>query len=127
MSKYTNLSLHLASIDGPEWRARFSDISDILGFPLPKSAYTYAAWWANQSGAGHVQSSAWQSAGWRTGDLDLEKEEVVFYYSGGDAAPQYPDTAVGALSLGLTIEQAKAGLATRFGVNEDKIEITIRG
>ena len=127
MPKYAKLTIHLASRKGHEWRAGFSEVAEILGFPLPGSAYKYPAWWANQSGTDHVQSSAWQSAGWRTGDLDLEKQEVVFYrFEGGPLPAGQTDDPAGRPAE-LTIAEARAGLAAKFGVNEDRIEITIRG
>jgi hypothetical protein len=56
---------------------RFSDIEELLGFPLPRSARRHAAWWSNSGGA-HVQSLAWMNAGYRTEDVDLEQETVRF-------------------------------------------------
>ena len=120
MKKYRNLSFHLASIDGDEWVATFPEIEKILGFPLPDSAYRHNAWWANQSGEGHSQSSAWQSAGWKTAELDLSSKTVKFVYV-GDRPPEQRSARP------LTIAQAKEGLAAHFGVPEDRIEITIRG
>lgn len=127
MSKYSNLSLHLASLDTSVWNATFDEVSRVLGFPLPSSAYNYPAWWANQSGAGHTQSSAWQNAGWKTADLDLKGQRVTFRYCGGEAPSLDKEAEPAAKQAPLTIAEAKAGLAQFFGVREDQIEITIRG
>ncbi|PWR21441.1 DUF7662 domain-containing protein [Zavarzinia aquatilis] len=126
MSKYSELSFHLARLDTSVWTASFDEISHILGFPLPSSAYNYPAWWANQTGVGHTQSLAWQSAGWKTTDLDLKGQRVTFRYCGGEESnlDKVPEPAAKPPSL--TIAEAKAGLAQLFGVREDQIEITIR-
>ena len=114
--KYLNLTTYLASLDGQVWHATFNEIEDVLGFPLPDSARAYPAWWANQ---GRSQSQAWQSAGWRTASVDVPAERVTFIYTAGDESDDAPS--------GLTIAQAKEGLAAQFGVSSDNIEIIIRG
>ena len=40
----------------------------ILGFSLPRSAYTYNAWWSN---GGHTQADAWMNAGYRVTGIDF--------------------------------------------------------
>ena len=60
MSKYDRLGEHLSGLDrGTTHVLSFERIEAILGFRLPRSARDYQAWWANQVGAGHVQSNAW--------------------------------------------------------------------
>lgn len=78
MSRYQPLADFLDAKKTDEWTATFSDIEARLGFPLPKSAYTYPAWWANQVGSGHSQTRGWRSVGWRTTALDLERRCVRF-------------------------------------------------
>lgn len=80
MSKYDPLSRHLESSHGTV-ELGFNDIEDILKFPLPASARRHAAWWSN-SGGTHVQSAAWQAAGYRTEGVDLEAETVRFVPAG---------------------------------------------
>jgi len=58
-------------------RFSFREIETILGFELPKSARTYAPWWANVGGS-HVQAEAWMGAGWRTCQVDVPGEAVSF-------------------------------------------------
>ena len=76
-SKYLPLQKHLQNLNGKSWRATFEDVEVILGFKLPHSAYTYAAWWGN-----HVQNSrhtrAWMDIGWEVQDLDLANETLTF-------------------------------------------------
>jgi hypothetical protein len=76
--RYKPLADFLAVKKGDRWDATFAEIEKQLGFPLPKSAYKYQAWWANQSGAGHSQTKGWRSVGWRTSKLDLERRRVRF-------------------------------------------------
>lgn len=78
MSRYRPLADFLAGKKSDEWVASFGEIEERLGFPLPRSAYKYPAWWANQSGPGHSQTQGWRSVGWRTTRLDLERKRVRF-------------------------------------------------
>lgn len=78
MSSYQPLADHLADQKGDVWDASFSEVERALGRPLPKSAFLYNAWWANQSGPGHSQTHGWRSVGWRTAKLDLERRRVRF-------------------------------------------------
>jgi len=118
MSKYHNLTLYLASLDGSAWEATFDEIEEVLGFPLPASARQYQAWWSNQMRA---QSMGWQLAGWRTANVDLSNERVTFVDAGGEEEEKlHPH------SPGLTISEAKIGLANSFGVKPEQIEIIVR-
>lgn len=78
MSRYEPLGKYLSSRPDSEWQAGFSDVEQILGFPLPNSARRYTAWWANQQGAGHSQVRGWRDVGWRTAAVDLGGESVRF-------------------------------------------------
>ncbi|HYJ30466.1 MAG TPA: hypothetical protein VEW25_09020 [Allosphingosinicella sp.] len=87
MSRYEPLAQFLAAKKADSWDASFEEIEERLGAPLPKSAYKYPAWWANQSGAGHSQTRGWRSAGWRTCDLDLERRRIRFEREGQPSSP----------------------------------------
>lgn len=77
--KYLKLHDHLLGLQAKEWRTSFREMESIIGFPLPKSARRYSAWWANEKGAGgHTQSLAWTSAGWETAEVDMADETLVF-------------------------------------------------
>jgi Bacterial antitoxin of type II TA system, VapB len=76
--RYQPLADFLAAKKGSQWDASFAEIEKRLGFALPRSAYKYPAWWANQNGPGHSQTRGWKSAGWRTTKLDLEGRRVTF-------------------------------------------------
>ena len=93
MTKYRPLSDRLAGHSDDEWRASFSDIEEVLGFPLPKSARSGRAWWANDGGKGHNLS--WTSAGWHVGDVDPAASYVIFRRAealGGAPAEPAPDS-----------------------------------
>lgn len=77
--KYAPLYRHLSAMPGSEWRASFAEVEAILGFALPDSARLYRPWWSNQKkGTGHSHALAWQAAGWKTREVDLEAEALVF-------------------------------------------------
>jgi hypothetical protein len=124
MSKYHKLSQYLNSLSVDEWVADFGEIETILESDLPDSARRYPAWWSNQAGEGHTQSNAWQALGWRTVKLDLAGEKVTFIR---EARRPADVVAGGSTGRGITIAEAKAGLAISFGVPPENIEITIRG
>ncbi len=77
MSKYLPLYDHLVSLKRNEWQTTFKGIETILGFKLPKSAYSYPAWWANNIDM-HVQKRAWLNSGWITNELSLKNKSVTF-------------------------------------------------
>lgn len=77
MSKYGPLRKHLNSGAMTRWRAAFADVEAVLGFPLPRSAYAYPAWWSNDP-TGHSHSRAWLNAGWKTEAVDLPNQQVTF-------------------------------------------------
>jgi hypothetical protein len=137
MSKYAKLSSYLMSIDVEELALTFAGIEKIIEFPLPKSAYTYPAWWSNQASPGHSQSSAWQAAGWHTRKVDLSEKKVSLFRVRVNAireAPPADNQRAIASPLQptgfqgrLTIAEAKAGLSAHFGVPVENVEITIKG
>jgi hypothetical protein len=77
MSKYHRLTEHLAARKQARVRMRFDEIEAVLGFALPKSARAHRPWWAN-TGHGHAQAKGWLAAGYRSSDVDLKAEELLF-------------------------------------------------
>jgi hypothetical protein len=63
LAKYDRLEEHLKLTSAPLVTLSFGDIEDILGAPLPSSAFQYAAWWENESNGRHVQARSWLRAG----------------------------------------------------------------
>ena len=76
--KYAPLFDYLDSKREGEWRTTFGDLERILGFALPDSARLYRPWWANDAKSGHSQAMAWTVAGWKTANVDLEAETLLF-------------------------------------------------
>ena len=121
MAKYDALGKHLARLDrSRKHRLSFDRIESVLGFTLPRSAKSYQAWWANQKNGRHVQANAWLDAGWVTEDLSLAERHVTF------APSDAPRTLQSVSSPGFTIEAAKRGVALRYGVRPDQVDIIIR-
>jgi hypothetical protein len=84
MSKYKPLSDRLAAHPADEWRASFSELESVLGFPLPKAARGSRAWWDKNHGR------AWAGEGWELGDLDSAGEVMVFRRAVPAFAPEEP-------------------------------------
>src|SRR6266702_4421368 len=81
--KYAPLFRHLMKVPGKEWRATFGEIEKVLGFGLPDSARIHRPWWANQGErGGHSHALAWEMAGWKTSQVDMAGETVVFVRNG---------------------------------------------
>lgn len=76
-SKYDPLSKHLESLDAFAWQTNFQEIERILGFSLPASARNHRSWWHNNT-IGHPQAPAWMDIGWKTTDVDMGAETLVF-------------------------------------------------
>src|SRR5262245_1081363 len=55
----------------------FRELESIIGGPLPASARRHRPWWANDA-TGHVHAHAWLEAGYRTEQVDMEGEKLVF-------------------------------------------------
>lgn len=92
MSKYNPLTERLRGHPGDHWQASFSEIEEVLGFPLPKGAKSGKAWWANDSDKSHVK--AWTGEGWQADDVDHAQGVVTFRRS--DISPVALE-AVGAM------------------------------
>ena len=76
MSKYSSLTTFLKDSDGQPLRLSFQEIEKILGFPLPPSK-KYQAWWSNNP-SNNVMTKAWLEAGYRTEQVDVAGERLVF-------------------------------------------------
>jgi hypothetical protein len=73
-SRYAPLHKHLAGIakSTKTYDLPFDEITEVMGAPLPQSAYDHRAWWANTES--HSQALAWISAGWKVDGVDLDKK-----------------------------------------------------
>jgi hypothetical protein len=79
MSKYQPLSDRLRGHPADEWRASFSELEDVLGFPLPKGART-RAWWDADGAKPHSRS--WSAQGWQAHEVDPALGLVTFRRGG---------------------------------------------
>jgi len=123
MSKYDRLGEHLSGLDREMTHIlSFDRIEAILGFSLPRSAREYQAWWANQVGAGHVQSNAWLDNGWHTELLSLSRKHVTFKPVDTPRAPK----GARKVAAGMSIEEAKRAVAVHYGVQPGQVEISVR-
>src|SRR5262245_51307135 len=55
----------------------FQQVESVIGGALPASARRHRPWWANDA-TGHAHASAWLAAGFRTEQVDMEGEKLVF-------------------------------------------------
>ena len=79
-SKYIQLAKYVEDACADEMIMTFNRVKEENGGYLPKSAYTYAAWWANESNKGHhVHTSAWRSSGYKTREINFTNQTVCFY------------------------------------------------
>lgn len=84
-SKYGPLAEFLARQDRQQVPMTFSAIEAVIGAPLPASARTHRAWWSNNP-TNNVMTRAWLAAGYRTAEVDMAGERLVFERD-PDAAP----------------------------------------
>jgi len=57
-----------------EHTVTFAEIENVVGGPLPDSAYTFRQWWANQaSGDYRPQARTWLEAGFEIGSVKLDR------------------------------------------------------
>lgn len=78
MGKYEPLSKFLGGRPDDSIDAEFAQVEQILGFPLPQSAYRHQAWWANELHGSHSHARSWQEVGWETSKVDLAARKVRF-------------------------------------------------
>ena len=78
--KYAPLYHFLVSqISNEEWHTTFHELESILGFHLPDSARLHRPWWANpKADNGHSHALAWQAAGWKTRNVNIDAETLIF-------------------------------------------------
>ena len=74
--KYRRLTELLANSEGKPVSLSFKQIEDIIGFPLPDSAREHRAFLANTTS--HSIALSWLSVGYKTVDVNLSSELVVF-------------------------------------------------
>ena len=84
--KYAPLYYHLMGRVGDEWQVTFSEIEKVLDFRLPTSARLHRPWWSNQGEqGGHSHALAWEMAGWKTSQVDMSGERLIFVRGQSDS------------------------------------------
>lgn len=122
MAKYDGLSRFLAELDEDSITLKFDKVSGLVTGGLPQSAYDHRPWWANRYDGNGAQNQGWQSVGWETRDVDMNRQTVTF----NRAIKRRSDFKDAPYIKPLTIAEAKAGLAASFSVSPESIEITIK-
>ena len=75
--KYGPLQRYLRAQKGSRVPMTFQQFESIIGGPLPASARRHRPWWANDA-TGHAHATAWLGAGYRTEQVDMGGEKLVF-------------------------------------------------
>ncbi len=86
MNKYSPLETHLESKGNLYIPMTFSEIEAIIGDSLPLSARKHRAWWSNNP-SNSVITYAWLSAGYKTSQVDMGGEKLVFQRGEGHVTP----------------------------------------
>ena len=84
--KYDPLRLYLRQQTQTRVTMTFQQIEAVIGGRLPASARKHRPWWANDA-RGHAHAGAWLGEGYRTEEVDMEGEKLVFVRSSGLAGP----------------------------------------
>ena len=77
MSKYAPLAAHLRKVGQETVPMTFADIERIIGTKLPPSAFKHRPWWSNNP-ANSVITRSWLEAGYKTQNVDMEGQKLVF-------------------------------------------------
>lgn len=88
VAKYDALRDYLRNLPSVQRRVTigFRRLEELLGEPLPPSAYRYEAWWLGgpapvgkaRAWRNQVQEQAWRAAGWTVDEVDLVLQNVTF-------------------------------------------------
>jgi hypothetical protein len=81
MSKYQPLEKRLETIGKDFIPMTFAEIESVIDDDLPPSARKHRAWWSNNP-SNSVITYAWLGAGYKTENVDMEGESLVFHRVG---------------------------------------------
>ena len=78
--KYKPLNTYLMQQTADQITLQFSQIEEILNFPLPPNAYKFRQFWGNTKTPDHPHSKAWIEAGYKTVNVSktLIDQYIVF-------------------------------------------------
>ena len=91
-SKYDPLSAFLTAQYGDQVPMTFAEIERVLGVALPPSARKHRPWWSNNAD-NSAMTRVWLKAGFRTAQVDLAAERVVFIWAKEAAEPAHSGLA----------------------------------
>ena len=77
MTKYAALEDHLRNSGQDTVPMTFADIERVIGADLPPSAFKHRPWWSNNP-SNSVITSSWLKAGYKTENVDMAGEKLVF-------------------------------------------------
>ena len=77
MGKYQPLGRFLREQRAREVPLTFDEIEKITGVSLPPRAQLHRAWWSNNA-SNNVMTKVWLDAGYRTEQVDVAHERLVF-------------------------------------------------
>jgi hypothetical protein len=123
MAKYEGLAKFLAETEDDTVTLKFDKVAALVPGGLPQSAYDHRPWWANRFDGNGAQNQGWQSVGWETSDVDMNRQTVTF----NRTVKRRSDFKDAPYIRPLSIVEAKAALAAHLGVPKDNIEIIVRG
>ena len=85
MSKYEPLEQYLRNCGRPDVPMTFAEIEEIIGDGLPSSAFKHRPWWSNNP-SNSVITHAWLRAGYKSAEVDMTGQKLVFRKSARDGA-----------------------------------------
>lgn len=77
MNTFEPLEAYLASKNASRIAMSFAEIEAMVGRKLPNSSRKHRAWWSNNPSNSAI-TRAWLNAGYRTEDVDMAGERLVF-------------------------------------------------
>jgi len=110
MSRYESLTRYLEGRREAEIPLTFKDVERILNRSLPSSARLHQPWWANTTT--HSHADAWLRVGWKTRQVDLAGQRVVFFQDRGREPPT-PSAPPAPASNGPVVELRDLSLAAK--------------
>jgi hypothetical protein len=105
--KYDPLHRYLRQRVGSRVAVTFQQVESIIGGPLPASARRHRPWWANDA-TGHAHANAWLRAGYRTEQVDMEGEKLVFVRAPDVMEPDVMEKARAESHAAYTAQDANA-------------------
>jgi hypothetical protein len=105
--KYDPLHRYLCTQMGSSVPMTFQQVESIIGGALPASARRHRPWWANDA-TGHAHAKAWLKAGYRTEQVDMEGEKLVFVRADGVMEADMMEKGMAESSAAYKAQEAQA-------------------